>query len=122
MKTINKDFTNCNSQTVATDLYFGALNSMFKNNIQEDLVLHKTTMKALEQLCVSVADNADTETLKLFGTDVEMTYTGLCVRVFDMLESLGISLEHPTPNTIKQLDEYEGKLFVGTAEEVDTVH
>lgn len=113
-ETINKDYANISKNDVIEDLFFNSVNMMLKNNIQEDLVLHKTTLKTLEQLCANVVNNADKETLELFGSDVTMTYAGLGVRVFDMLRGVGANIEHPDENTVEKLNELEGKFVVDT--------
>ena len=108
----NVDLNSMPKQEVIDMLALNTVMSLYKHNIQHDLLFHKTTLTGLEQLVTNVVNNADKKTLKLFGTDISMTYAGLGRRVIDMLESVGVQIEYPTSTTLQQLNELEGRLVV----------
>ena len=108
----NVDLNSMPKQEVIDMLALNTVMSLYKHNIQHDLLFHKTTLTGLEQLVTNVVNNADKKTLKLLGTDISMTYAGLGRRVIDMLESVGVQIEYPTSTTLQQLNELEGRLVV----------
>ena len=112
MKTINKDYVNTDKQEVIEELTMNTMMSLYQHKIQNDLLFHKTTLTAIDQLCANVVNKADKKTLELLGSDVMMTFAGLGVRVCDMLRSVGADIEHPSSTTLQQLDDLEGTLVV----------
>ena len=112
MKTINKDYVNYSKKELVDELSMNTLMMMYKHNIQEDVLFHKTTLTTIDQLCANVVNKANKKTLKLLGSDVMMTFAGLGVRVFDMLRSVGADIEYPNENTVEKLNELEGRLVV----------